>query len=53
MLHILFNTYCDKRDCFVDFKQAFNTVVHVGIVMSLQLFGVGSKFYNAIDSIYS
>jgi hypothetical protein len=57
ILRTLFNTYCEKNEgrlyaCFVDFKKAFDTVIHVGIKLKLLQIGVGSRFYNVIDSMY-
>ena len=39
--------------CFVDFQKAFDTVIHTGIKIKLIKMGVGSKFYNVVESMYS
>ena len=39
--------------CFVDFKRAFDTVWHIGLLYKLKTAGVGTKFYNIIKNMYS
>ena len=39
--------------CFVDFKRAFDSVLHVGLLYKLKKAGVGDKFYNIIQSMYN
>ena len=38
---------------FVDFKSAFDTVWHQGLLYKLKAAGVGTKFYNIIQNMYS
>lgn len=39
--------------CFVDFKSAFDTVWHEGLLYKLRKSGVSDKFYNIIKNMYS
>lgn len=39
--------------CFVDFRKAFDSVVHPGLKYKLLKLGIGGQFYNIIDSMYS
>ena len=44
------------EDCllyFVDFRKAFDTVVHTGIKIKLLNLGVGSLFYNIVEQMYT
>jgi hypothetical protein len=57
VINCLINKYCSSKDgrlfaCFVDLKEAFDTVIHVGIKIRLLDIGVGSLFYNIIKQIY-
>ena len=54
----IIDTYCHKKEgrvfaCFVDFRKAFDTVVHSGIKVKLLEMCVGSKFYHVIKKMYS
>ena len=40
-------------DCFVDFKKAFVSVWHDGLLFKLLQINVGGCFYNLIKSLYS
>lgn len=42
-----------KVECFVDFRKAFDTVIHTGIKIKLLKTGVGTKFYEIIKSMYA
>ena len=39
--------------CFVDFKKAFDTVIHPGIKFKLKENHIGGNFYNILCSLYS
>ena len=39
--------------CFVDFKKAFDSISHVGLLYKLLQINVGGCFYNLINSLYS
>ena len=39
--------------CFVDFRQAFDTVWHDGPFYKLRHLGVSDKFYHTIKSMYA
>ena len=45
----------DKRlyACFVDFRKAFDKVIHVGIMYKLQMYNVNGLFYRIIKSMYT
>ena len=52
------NKYCNSKDgrlfaCFVDFRKAFDTVIHTGIKIKLLNLGVGSLFYNIVEQMYT
>ena len=58
VLKSIIDTYCHNKvgrifACFVDFRKAFDTVIHSGIKYKLLKLGVGSKFYNLIKSMYA
>ena len=38
--------------CFVDFKKAFDTVIHAGIKYKLLMNNISGKYYNIVKSIY-
>jgi hypothetical protein len=49
IIKCIIDKYCKTKDgtvyaCFVDFKKAFDTVIHTGIKIKLLSIGVGSKF---------
>ena len=57
ILRTLFETYCSDKEgrlyaCFIDFRKAFDMVIHEGIKIKLLEIGVGTKFYNIIKSMY-
>ena len=39
--------------CFVDFRKAFDTVIHPGIKLKLKENHIWGKFYNILCSLYS
>ena len=39
--------------CFVDFRKAFDTVIHAGIKLKLLKAKVGTKIYKIIKSMYA
>lgn len=41
--------YC----CFVDFKKAFDSVSHAHLLYKLKKYGIGSKFYTILKSMYT
>ncbi|MEW8547927.1 MAG: reverse transcriptase family protein [Candidatus Thiodiazotropha sp.] len=57
ILKTLFDKYCCKPGgrlyaCFVDFRKAFDSVIHEGLRFKLLQLGVGTKFYNIITNMY-
>ena len=38
--------------CFVDFRKAFDTVIHVGIMYKLQFQNINGYFYRILKSMY-
>ena len=57
VIKTIIDKYCNNPGgrlyaCFVDFKKAFDTVIHTGIKLKLLDIGVGSSFYNIIKSMY-
>ena len=57
ILKSILETYCNDRNgrvyaCFIDFRKAFDTVIHTGIKIKLLQIGVESKFYNIVKSMY-
>jgi len=58
VLKTLIDKYVERNSkplyaCFVDFKSAFDTVWHQGLLYKLKAAGVGTKFYNIIQNMYS
>ena len=58
VLKTIIDKYCvagNKKlySCFVDFRKAYDTVIHTGIKLKLLDIGVGSLFYNIIKNMYS
>lgn len=58
ILKSLIDKYCSKPGgklyaCFVDFRKAFDKVIHAGLKMKLLQLGVGTKFYNIFKSMYN
>ena len=39
--------------CFVDFRKAFDSVWHDGLLYKLLKINIGGNFYNVINSLYS
>ena len=39
--------------CFVDFKRAFNTVIHPGMVIKMLKSDIGKHFYHLIKHMYT
>lgn len=39
--------------CFVDFKKAFDTVVHPALFLKLNLIGINGLFYNILKEMYN
>ena len=38
--------------CFVDFRKAFDSDIHDGLMFKLLELGIGTKFYNIIKNMY-
>ena len=58
ILKSILESHCSDRNgrvyaCFVDFRKAFDTVIHTGIKIKLLQTGVGSKFYNIVKNMYN
>ena len=58
ILKTLIDKYCSKAGgklyaCFVDFRKAFDSVIHDGLKYKLLQLGIGTKFYNIIKSMYT
>ena len=58
VLKTLLTKYLNKKkqnvySCFVDLKKAFDSLWHNGLLYKLMKSGIGGKFYNVIDSMYS
>ena len=58
ILKTIIDKYCKTKDgrvyaCFIDFHKAFDTVIHSGIKIKLLKIGVGTNFYQVIQSMYS
>ena len=58
VLKTLIDKYVERNTkplyaCFVDFKSAFDTVWHQRLLYKLKAAGVGTKFYNIIQNMYS
>lgn len=39
--------------CFIDFKKAFDTIWHLGLLYKLKTINVGNNFYNIIKCMYT
>ena len=57
ILKTLIDKYCSKAGgrlyaCFVDFRKAFDSVIHDGLRFKLLELGIGTKFYNIIKNMY-
>ena len=57
ILKTLFDKYCCKPGgrlyaCFVDFRKAFETIIHEGLIFKLLQLGIGTNFYNIVTSMY-
>ena len=58
VLKTLIDKYINKKGgklfaCFVDFRRAFDTVIHEGIKYKLLKSGIGGNFYSIIKDMYS
>ena len=58
ILKCLIDKYCWAKDgrlfaSFVDFRKAFDTVIHTGIKIKLLNVGIGSLFYNIVKNMYN
>ena len=58
VLKTLIDKYTSKAGdklyaCFVDFKKAFDSVIHQGMKLKLKEFSISGKFYDVINSMYS
>lgn len=58
ILKTLIDKYCNKTGgrlyaCFVDFRKAFDSVIHDGLRLKLLALGIGTKFYNIIKDMYN
>ena len=38
--------------CFIDFRKAFDTICHEGLLLKLQRLGINGKMYELIKSMY-
>ena len=57
VLKCLINKYLKSSDkrlyaCFVDFRKAFDKVIHVGIMYKLQSYDISGYFYRTLKSMY-
>jgi hypothetical protein len=57
IINCIIDKYCKTKDgtvyaYFVDFKKAFDTVIHTGFKIKVLSIGVGSKFYEIIKNMY-
>ena len=57
ILKTLIDKYCSKAGgrlyaCFVDFRKAFDSVIHDGLRFKLFELGIGTEFYNIIKNMY-
>ena len=39
--------------CFIDFKKAFDTIWHSGLLYKLKMINIGNNFYNVIKCMYT
>ena len=58
ILKTLIDKYCSKAGgklyaCYVDFRKAFDSVIHDGLKYKLLQLGIGTKFYNIIKGMYT
>ena len=58
VLKTIIDKYCNAPcgrlfACFVDFRKAFDTVIHTGIKLKLLEIGVGTLFYKIIKNMYA
>ena len=58
VLKTLIGKYTNKAGdklfaCFVDFKKAFDSVIHPGMKIKLKELNISGKFYDIINSMYS
>ena len=58
VLKTLIDKYTNKAGgklfaCFVDFKKAFDSVIHPGLKIKLKEMNISGKFYDVINSMYS
>ena len=58
VLKTLIDKYTNKAGdklfaCFVDFKKAFDSVIHLGMKIKLKELNISGKFYDVINSMYS
>ena len=56
ILKSILETHCNVRNGrvyarFIDFRKAFDTVIHTGIKIKLLQIGVVSKLYNIVKSM--
>ena len=57
VLKTLIDKYTQQRSkhlytCFVDFRKAFDTVWHIGLLYKLRNSGVSDLFYNVMKNMY-
>ena len=55
--HVLIDKYVHNHNgkiyaCFVDFRKAFDSVWHNGLLSKLLQINLGGSFYNLIKSLY-
>ena len=39
--------------CFIDFKKAFDSVLHQGVFLNMQNAGITGLFYNIVKNMYT
>ena len=56
ILRTLIEKYTSKKaflyTCFIDFKKAFDSVIHEALMLKLQNIGIGGPFYRVIKNMY-
>ena len=58
IIRSLFEKYCTVNNqkiyaCFIDFRKAFDSIWHEGLMLKLLRAGIGGLFYNVIKNMYS
>ena len=57
VIKCLIDKYCSIKEgrlyaCFIDFRKAFDSVIHTGLKLKLLNCNVGTKFYKIINNMY-